>query len=208
MYKIFHKNKYVSGMTLVELIVVISIFVIVSVTVLFNYGGFRNSVTVQNLADDIALTIRRAQSFAIGVRSAESSAFNTGYGIHFSTLAQGGNTLSGSNKAFVLFADISGDKLYTYPAGNASCGSPSVTNECVDMLSITSADTIQSICVGAICTYTTADISFIRPNPDAVNRICVGGICTHSSVDIVIKDALGQNTKTITIYNVGQISVK
>ncbi|KKQ07855.1 MAG: hypothetical protein US18_C0006G0001, partial [Parcubacteria group bacterium GW2011_GWB1_36_5] len=49
------------GMTYVELIVVLSIFAVMSSIVLFNYGEFQAKVDIKNLASDIALKIVEAQ---------------------------------------------------------------------------------------------------------------------------------------------------
>ncbi len=218
MYKNFckkiRKNK---GMTLVELLVVLAIFMIVTGLTIFDYGKFRSTVSLQNLADDISLSIRRAQNFAIGVRSTQSS-FSYGYGIHFSTATSPANPLSGYNKAFVIFADIDGDKIYD-EGSLSSCGSPSTDNECIDLLSITSSDIVLSICPYASgstrCTPLEngyVNITFIRPNPDA--NLCaasVGSSCTnnqYSSVDISIQNIQSQTIKIINVSNVGQISIK
>jgi prepilin-type N-terminal cleavage/methylation domain-containing protein len=53
------------GMTFVELIVVLGIFAAISSTVLFNYRDFSSNVALQNLAQDIALQIKRAQTDAV-----------------------------------------------------------------------------------------------------------------------------------------------
>ena len=61
MFKRLNKNKYNRGMTLVELIVVLAIFMIILGLTIFDYSSFKSTTTIQNLADDIALTIRKAQ---------------------------------------------------------------------------------------------------------------------------------------------------
>ncbi|MEK7586016.1 MAG: prepilin-type N-terminal cleavage/methylation domain-containing protein [Patescibacteria group bacterium] len=202
-----------AGMTLVELMVVLGIFMIVAGLTIFDYGKFRSTVSLQNLADDIALSVRRAQNYAIGVRSSQSSVFTNGYGIHFTTATSSSDVLSGTSKSFIVFSDISLNRAYNYPAGNASCGSPTAGNECVDVLTITSADYISSICpnsVPANCasgsSYT--DISFLRPDPDAYIYACTPTCNTYSSIDIIIKNSQSGSTKTITISNTGQISIK
>ena len=108
MFNNFHNNKYNSGVTLIELLVVISIFLIISTTVIFNHGKLNSSLTTQNLADDIALSIRKVQNYAIGVHgvydpNSSSSVFNYGYGVHISTEAEPSDIYSGSKKSFVLF---------------------------------------------------------------------------------------------------------
>jgi prepilin-type N-terminal cleavage/methylation domain-containing protein len=202
--------KYNKGMTLVELLVVLAIFLIVAGLTIFDYGRFRSSISLQNLADDISLSIRRAQNYAIGVHSSQSSIFYSGYGIHFSTNAPSGIPLSGSNKSFVIFADVDGDKIYDYNSGSASSACNGTTlgagNECVDLLSITSSDQILSICNGASCTTGYVDIVFNRPNPDAF--IVINGSTSVDSVDIKVQNNQSLDTKTISISKVGQISVR
>ena len=98
-------------------------------------------LSIKNLADDIALTVRRAQGFAIGVRG-YSTDFSQGYGIHF-TSNTGSDIYAGSNKAFILFADIS--NYNQYDNSSATCGEPSAGDECLELLSITSMDKITEI---------------------------------------------------------------
>lgn len=61
------------GFTLVEFIVIISIFAVMASVALFNFNGFRSSVGLNNLAHDIGLTIRQAQVFGWSNQSASSS---------------------------------------------------------------------------------------------------------------------------------------
>lgn len=224
MFKNFHKNKYNKGMTLLELLVVIFIFMVISSITIFNYGNFNSSLSLQNLADDIALSARRAQGFAIGVRGVRGSdnSFNEGYGIHFSTNP---NSLlyAGSNKSFVLFADITKpnettpNQKYDYTSGN--CGEPTVGNECMEVLSITSADRIDSIYLNdnpdSVSSTGTVDILFYRPNPEP--KFCYRSNPANSGCDedssissVKIRVTNDQNPgvfKTIMISNNGQISV-
>ena len=51
------------GFTLIEFIVILSIFAIMAGVALVNFAGFRSNVGLNNLAHDIALTIRQAQVF-------------------------------------------------------------------------------------------------------------------------------------------------
>lgn len=206
------------GMTLVELIVVLAIFMIVAGLTIFDYGRFRSSVSLQNLGDDIALSVRRAQNYAIGVHSSQLAVFSYGYGIHFSTANPNpADARAGSKKSFVIFNDLNSNKAYDYAtSSSALCSSGIIiqaNDECIDILNITSNDTVYQICPnGANCsTSSYADITFLRPNPDAY--ICTGVIgspCSVklSSVDIIIKNDQSGDTKTISVSSVGQISVK
>ena len=51
------------GFTLIEFIVIISIFAVMASVALFNFNGFKSNVGLNNLAHDIGLTIRQAQVF-------------------------------------------------------------------------------------------------------------------------------------------------
>lgn len=57
-------SKTMPGFTLVEFIVIMSIFAIMVGVVLFNFTSFRSRVTLDNLAHDIALSIRQIQTSA------------------------------------------------------------------------------------------------------------------------------------------------
>ncbi|MDD2263297.1 MAG: type II secretion system protein, partial [Clostridia bacterium] len=150
MFRIFKKklnNQKQRGMTLIELLVALVIFSIITGIVLFNYGDFNASLTMQNLADDIALTVRRAQSYAIGVRGREGS-FQVGYGVHFGvtpydpTETEADNVLyQGSNKSFILYKDDISGTDHHYKSKD-SCG---LETSCLEMLYIKSSDYISDI---------------------------------------------------------------
>lgn len=225
MHKNIFKNKYKhqkdittqSGMTLVELIVVLALFMIVASLTIFDYGKFRSNVSLQNLGDDIALSIRRTQNYAIGVHSSQSSVFADGYGIHFSTATPDlNNVRAGSNKTFIIFNDLNKSKVYDYTSTPTTCNGDTLTSsdECIEMLNITSNDYIYQVCStsGGVptCTSTgSVDISFFRPDSDAYIYFCNGSCSLGStSASIVVKNLESGNTKTISISNVGQISIQ
>ena len=51
------------GFTLIEFVVIISIFAIMAGVALVNFAGFKSNVGLNNLSHDIALTVRQAQVF-------------------------------------------------------------------------------------------------------------------------------------------------
>lgn len=217
MFKNF-KNKN-NGVTLVELMVVISIFAIISTTVLVDYRDFSSSVVTQNLSDDVALSVRKAQSYAIGVRGSGGS-FNQGYGIHFTNGDPTNSLYSGSNKSFVLFSDI--DKNQKYDYNNSSCGTPVNGNECMEVLSINSANEISEIFLNygnndeeVIPPKGVVDIVFIRPNPES--KLCYRAndrvpVCNVNKKIMMIKIKVSNIAdpsifRIITISNNGQIGI-
>jgi len=225
MFKKDNKSKYTKGTTLLELVVVISIFVIISGVTIFNYGQFNSSMSTQNLVDDIALTVRRAQSYAIGVRGV-NDVFTNGYGIHFSLRSYvSGQEYKSSTKSFVLFADLETipNHQYNYSSYNG-CGSPTINDECMEILNILSSDSISSVkmygtnntAIAELNGDKSLDIVFYRPNPEP--KFCYrpyDSYCDPSSESIVYVKIEVTNvakdgtliTRTIRISNSGQISV-
>jgi prepilin-type N-terminal cleavage/methylation domain-containing protein len=214
---VLFKNK---GLTLIELLVVISIFMIITSVAIFNYGNFSSTVSLQNLTDDIALSIRKAQSFAIGARAIKESNdavdFNQRYGVHFSMNETLESPLAGSTKSFLMFSSLNKE----YVESTSACGS--VSNECIELFDITSVDKIEGIKaydgVGNLLTNSSTssiDIVFTRPDPKAnfcykefSNSTCNTSV---SRVDIIItNDKLDQEKriKTISVQNTGQISIQ
>ena len=58
------------GFTLIEFVVIISIFAIMAAVALFNFQGFNSNVAISNLSHDIALTLRQAQVFGWSAQTA------------------------------------------------------------------------------------------------------------------------------------------
>ena len=209
-----------SGVTLVELVVVIAIFALVSSVLLFNYSNFSTNVSIRNLSQDLALTIRKAQTYATSVQGISTLGGGPqsypAYGISFSLDANGGQ-YEPNKKKFILFVDAidpnTGSPNKQYDAG-ATCGTPSAGDECLESYSIGSADSIVSLCSDATGCVSTGsfDVSFHRPSPDAI--ICYktdfSARCSSTTIsylDVVLESAQGTR-RTVSVWNTGQISVK
>lgn len=138
---------------------------------MFNYGDFNNNVIMTNLSYEVALEIRQAQVYSLGVRGASNyapgatrDAFNTRYGVYFNIGEEGGDT------NFVSFADfypVSSDPDDPdVPDGNGFCDgdksgddygnkcsiqdcfvSDSGDNECLQVAKLARAITFTAICV-------------------------------------------------------------
>jgi prepilin-type N-terminal cleavage/methylation domain-containing protein len=224
MKNIFNKNIYDlgktkknKGMTLVELMVCLSIFIIVTGLTIFDYGSFRSNVSIQNLATDISLAIRKAQGYAIGALGKDQD-FERPFGIHFS-VNKNTPSVEGSYKSFVLFTDLDDKGFYDIPS-NGIC-----EGECVEVFNIESNDVIEEIhyYTNGGDDYTldmgsnSLDILFKRPNPDGIFCMNNGVYCdglngySISSIRITVSNnQSGDNrkTKTISVSNTGQISVE
>lgn len=217
---ITNKKQLQKGITLIELIVVVGIVSVISSVLLFNYSDFSTNVSIRNLSQEIALTVRKVQTYATSVRGIDNTTLSTrsfpAYGISFSLDATSG-TFEPNTKEFILFADIPenvGDSPNKKYDGDGSCGSPGVGAECIENYSISSSDSIVEVCTDATGCVSAGsiDITFRRPVPDAIicYRASSSDNCqniTISYVDIVVQSAKGLR-RSISVWNTGQISVK
>jgi len=213
-----------AGITLIELIVVLGIFSVISAILVFNYSNFRTNISIRNLAQEVGLAIRKAQAFATSVRGVDLSQTNTrnypGFGISF----QVGTPIVKNNvadeKEFILFTDIvrEGDtqanNLYDAPV-TGTCGTVQESNECLEKFNITSSDKISRLCTYSYggtedCSRTRVNVVFKRPNPDAV--ICIpqaASGCDTSASNLRIElESAGGIKRSVTVWNTGQISVE
>lgn len=205
-----------SGLTVIEVVAVIAIFATVSTILFLNFSKFTTNVSLKNLTQEIALMIRKSQTYATGIHNIDgvavmSSSFPA-YGMSFSVATSGG-TYAPTNKKFILFADVangSGQINRFYNNNNASCGEPTATNECVEVFTINSTDKIVQLCTDSGCTTTGAvNVVFRRPIPDAEICVVSGSSCgpLRSFLRVVIESAKGVQ-RSVTIWNTGQIAVE
>ncbi len=194
------KNKKSGGFTLIELLVVITIFVTLTVVVIFNQKSFDDTILLNNLAYDMALTIKQAQVYGVSIREAASSTpVFPSYGVYFD--------IGSDPKSFILFADTNFNGKYD---GTSACSS--LDTECVQKFNINRGNFIKSICVGAngnCNNITKAKIYFQRPNPEA-NIYYSDASGTYVKKDFIEINLSSQTgvIKNIIVTSVGQIYVK
>lgn len=180
------------GFTLVELIVSVAIFAIMTALVMAKYGTFNQGILLTNLAYDIALTLRTAQSYGLNVKSAPDSnnyyseEFNFPYGVHFD---------ANKNTSIIFFADQNGN--LKYDSGDTD----------ISVYNIKRGSYISSLCTGSDPTSCPGspqnlDIVFKRPDPKA-NFNASGGT---SYAEIRLRSSDG-GTKKIIVNRAGQIAV-
>lgn len=202
MNKLSVENK--KGFTLIELMVTVGIFVLMTGVLLAKYGSFNQGIILTNLAYDVALNIRTAQSSGLNVKSTPanssvnfSSQFNYPFGVHFT---------SGSS-AFVNFADAN----YNNDTGIGRYES----SEAISSVNIKRGSTVSSLCAGAnenSCdnTILELDITFKRPDPVAhIVSVGTGDVVKSENgyAEITLRSVDG-TTRKVVVRSTGQIAVK
>jgi prepilin-type N-terminal cleavage/methylation domain-containing protein len=216
------KKNLKNGFTLVELLVTISIFVLLTGVVLFNQNNFNSSILLTNLAYDTALTIRQAQTYGINVKEFATSSSATSqfvpYGVHFN-IAQ--------NKSFILFADIdydsslrSSDGFYD-SAGTTDLTKCQLAKGCVNRYNIQRGNHIKELCLGDVAKNNTngtcvgggglhtdiLDIVFTRPNPDAKIRVPPYSTLIPNAT-IILSNADNTSYRYVHVAKNGLIEIK
>ena len=126
-----------NGFTLVEFIVIMAIFAVMVGVVLFNFTGFRSRITLDNLAQDIALSVRQIQTSAgASISSSDDPQNEIPRGIYFPIDGDTGTYAA----QFILFQDYDGSGTY----------SPNIIpSELIDTVSIQTPDRIVDILYGS-----------------------------------------------------------
>ena len=213
--KKFLNSSSQAGLTFIELIVVMSIFSVIASVVLFNFSSFNTNITSQNLAQQIALQIKQAQTESIsGTRTMvfdEDEILNPEraptYGVKFDIDTNDDGTELDS-KSMVYFADRNGDGEYDH--AGSGCDFSQTGTECLAKIQINTGDSIVGICSDADCdagSYNDmqATILFRRPFPEA--RLYSGSDLTpRSKIGIKVRSSKGAERVIMTTI-LGQVSV-
>lgn len=181
-------RKKEEGFTLIELMVTIGIMVIINGVIFFNYPKVMANLALRRTADEIALTARQAQAYAMAAKTVAGASTPPGYGVHFNI---------SDPYSIILFADLDSDDTYDG------------TGEDVQTFEIQTKDQISNlICTGSSgrSCATTVDIVYSRQKP--TSDINWNGSSSWDSVKITItarRDSTMQ--KCVNINKNGYISI-
>lgn len=208
------------GFTLIEFIVIMSIFTIMASVALFNFQGFRSNVAVNNLAHDTALLLRQAQTFGwsgltdTSIQTVEQGIIQRfAHGVFFKYDG------SGFSKDLLLYKKIDskpGKEFY------------SQNDEITDIISVTGSYKIISIATAAEKSDLLLDqdkdiptsgiqqnqdisIAFTRPNPQALLFLDNNGIPLsqqYLAIYIGQEDQIRKAEKVIIVSRSGEIFVE
>ncbi len=192
------KNTSASGFTLVEFIVIMGIFAIMVGVIIFNFNGFRSNVTLDNLAQDIALSVRQIQTSAGASLSGLNPEDEVSRGIYFPV----GDDGRFQNK-FILFTDTIANGLLDQ-------------NEELDTINIQTSDKIAGVFYGpdniasAVNELTgqPVGITFGRFKTSATFSDPSQTVNTQGIIRIKVTSADGTQARFISITKIGQVSVQ
>ncbi len=219
------------GVTFIELVVVIAIFSIIAGTLVFNFARFGRNITIQNMAQDIALQINSAQREAISgqtnvlLANCDRTMFDCSprYGVYMvarggdaATMSSFGGTVGTSllrffdNQDYLNPLQIQG--ILDIGGLCGTSGSGGGTGECTDNLSIGQGNYISEICVGSndFCdTVTTKglNIVFKRPFPDASIKLDDNTSWNYARITVTSPNT-DTLSKDIIVTSLGQITVE
>ncbi len=195
-YSIFHilRPTFQKGFSLVELLVTVSIFTVITGIILINFPSFSSKIALENLANEIALAVRQAQVFGVASREfgIGSSIFPT-HGAHFD---------STQATTFFIYADTNDNSKYD---GDA---------ELLETFTVRRRNYISGLCgfltSDSICTpLTKLDVTFSRPDPEptVLGTIANGEEANYSYATITVKSPPG-NTRMVRVWSNGQIAIQ
>lgn len=181
---IFHNKRtaLIRGFTLVELVVTVGIFAVISTVIISRNSQFDEEIFLSDMAYDVALSVRRAQSFGVNVRGAEGS-FDHPYGVYFEN----------GTSTYQLFVDSDDDGFY------------SGHGELLETYTVGRGTMIGPLCdfgTKTPCDLETLTVMFQRPEPDAIIE---QGAVTRAGVGI---SAPRGGQRYLFIESTGQFSIQ
>lgn len=191
--RFFKLNK---GFTLVELLVAIMIFVVMTAIMALRYGDFSKRIVLTNLAYDVALTLRQAQSYSINVSdisdTGQDGDFQKAYGVYFNL---------NNPRTFILFRDTTGTVRGIYDTGDQVIKTYTIKNgmKILDLCYNVYRESGCAVRAG----NGVVNIAYMRPNPAPL----INGSRNILQIDLVFSDAAG-NVKRVYVRSSGQISVE
>lgn len=176
-----------AGLTLVELLVVISISTVIASLLLADFGQFNARFNLSTAAQEFALALRKAQVFASGVRQ-EGGIF-PGYGVH----------VDGANpNIIIVFAD-------TDISANGRYDGDDIV---IQRITLENGNYISDICIEppSLCGRTSLDIVFLRPEPSIT--ISSGGLSGITNARVILAGPKPGIVKSVRTWITGQISIE
>lgn len=197
---------YKKAFTLVELVVVVGIFTLIMAIALWNQKDLSNSVLITNLAYEIALGVREAQAYGIGVRAEsganETADFQGGFGIYANM---------NNPEQLILFHDIDGNFQYDPSAGETFATYNFQNQRGNKMVALCVS---HSLGADGPCTDVSStgrqelSIFFKRPNPEASFIVNDNPPVVKGPAIIVLNTPARNNCRAVIVETTGQIHIE
>jgi len=204
-----------SGFSLVEFIVVIVIFSIMSSVSLFNYNQYRNTIKETNIAQDLGLSLRQAQVYGISAsdqvigaasldqNGAADNLFSRQIPDITNDRSIRGVVIFPQTETITLYEDVNDNFVYNENTDRI-IDTRTIQDPQVDLVGVDLCDSAPNC--GQIETD-RVDISFRRPYPDAyINKD--GNPSQQFGYASIIIDAGGSSQSYIEVNSIGNITVK
>ncbi len=196
------RSSQAKGFSLVEILVVISIFIIITSLILANYPSFNDRLDLTRAVQTITLSLRQAQAYGSAVKE-----FNTasncfpGYGINFQL---------SSPQDYFLFADVNANGRYD---SNISSVCNGATTELIQRFHIETKSKIFNICGNqktaspGACNISSLTVIYLRSAIGLNITIKDNNGNNYADAEVVIRSARGVDKKVV-FWVSGQIAVE
>ena len=201
------------GFTLIELVVTMGIMAVITAVTLANHSKFGGQVMLRNLAYEMALVVREAQTYGVSVRKIADSNINdfeAGYGMHFDITDTTHYKMFTDTYKHVGGSDIravngDGDGLYTTPLEEVleyTIGRGYKMNKLYGL----NDGGIKNDAINCPSGKEVLDIVFNRPEPDAIIRLCGDASTIYRAAEVELISPRGDIMRVLIEVS-GQISV-
>jgi Tfp pilus assembly protein FimT len=168
------------GFTIIELLVSLGIFIIVTAMVVTNFRGGNQSDELKIAAETIASSLRRAQNMALAGELIDEISPPGGYGVYFN---------SGNPGQYLIFADKDGN--LAYDVGEV------LVNGAIDLADNIILDDVSPMAASAVI--------FKPPKP----TIYINGGVGDNVLEVTVKHVLSGKIKKILINRIsGRVDVE
>ena len=201
------------GFTLTELLVVIGIAVAIMTALIIQQSNWNDQLTVSTQAYELALMIRQAQIYSLGVRenaAGSGDKFDVGYGIYFD---QNYVDANGKINRYVFFADKNDANKGKYIAGVDNIMETKILTRGVvidGFCGVKAVGQKEDRCAPGNGNVSTMVITFFRPDPKANVLLLNGGGQQSPNVDPPAKICLkssGDAKYQVNVESNGQVSL-
>ncbi|MCA9351547.1 type II secretion system protein [Patescibacteria group bacterium] len=213
------------GFSLVEFVVVLTIFAIMSSVSLFNYNAYRDRIQETNVGQDIALSIRQAQIYGLsssdrlvgdqnldeagvaddvfGVNSPSNPYFTTQIADITQDRSIRGVVVYPSSETILIFEDLNRNLIYD-DGTDRIIDRRSIQTPSVDLVGVDLCDTAANC--GDV-EEDRVDIVFVRPYPEAfISRD--GSASTLYNFGSMVFDSGRPNQSYVEVTSIGNVTYK